>query len=71
VLGPQEGFDLYFTNDGVKYNLVNKTGFGDPFNDGVRALFTTPYGLFLGTANQYFGLTIWQGVPPGFVAPGP
>jgi hypothetical protein len=71
VLGPEEGFDLYYTEDGINYTLVDKNGFEDKFNDGVRALLATPDGLFLGTANQYFGLDIFQGVPPGFVPPAP
>jgi hypothetical protein len=70
-LAPEEGFDLYYTDDGVTYNLINKVGFGNKFNDGVRSLLTTPYGLFLGTANQYFGLDVYLGVPKGFVAPTP
>ena len=71
VLGPQEGFDLYYTEDGVTFTAVDINGFEDKFNDGVRALLATPYGLFLGTANQWFGLEVWKGVPAGFVAPGP
>jgi hypothetical protein len=71
VLGPQEGFDLYYTDDGITFTPVDINGFEDKFNDGVRSLITTPYGLFLGSANQWFGLEIWQGIPPGFVAPAP
>jgi hypothetical protein len=65
------GFNLYYTDDGITFNLIDQTGFGDKFNDGVRSLLSTPYGLFLGSANQWFGLEIFQGVPPGFVAPAP
>jgi hypothetical protein len=71
VLGPQEGFDLYYTEDGVTFTAVDINGFEDKFNDGVRALLATPYGLFLGTANQWFGLEVWKGVPTGFVPPSP
>jgi hypothetical protein len=68
-LGPQEGFDLYYTEDGINFTLVDKNGFEDIFNNGARSLVSTPYGLFLGTANEWYGLQIWQGVPPGFVPP--
>jgi hypothetical protein len=65
------GFNFYYTDDGVTFNLIDQTGFGDKFNDGIRSLCVTPYGFFLGTTNQWFGLEVWQGVPPGFVAPAP
>jgi hypothetical protein len=71
LLGPQEGFDLYYTEDGVTFTMIDINGFENKFNDGVRSLVSTPYGLFLGTANEWYGLEIWQGVPPGFVPPAP
>ena len=57
-LNGKEGFNLWYTDDGVNFTLVDNQGFEDKFNDGVRSLISTPYGLFLGTANQYFGLEI-------------
>ena len=57
------GFDLYSTSDGVYFSKIDDQGFQDKFNFGVRTLQATPYGLFLGTANYYYGLQIWRGVP--------
>ena len=60
------GFDLYRTTDGVSFEPVTTTGFGDKFNFGLRTLQATPYGLFLGTANYYYGLNIYWDPPPDF-----
>jgi hypothetical protein len=54
------GFDLFRSADGVRFTPVSLNGFGDKFNFGVRSLTPTPHGLFLGTANYYYGLQIWQ-----------
>lgn len=63
ALAPEFGFDLWYTTDGVHFTAVDVTGFEDPFNYGVRSLQATPYGLFLGTANPFYGLRIYLGVP--------
>jgi hypothetical protein len=63
ILGPHMGFDMYATWDGEHFTMITRDGFGDIFNYGVRTLQDTPYGLFLGTANPYYGLQIWRGVP--------
>ncbi|MBA3945871.1 MAG: hypothetical protein H0X37_15045 [Herpetosiphonaceae bacterium] len=60
----QLGFDLYSTADGVHYLPVTTTGFGDKFSFGVRNIVATPNGLFIGGANPYYGLQIWQ-IPAG------
>lgn len=64
-LEPYMGFDLYASTDGVSFMRITDNGFGQKFDLGVRTLASTPYGLFLGTANEYYGLMIWQGVPGG------
>ncbi len=63
VLRPHMGFDLYASQDGVHFTMITSTAFDDIFDCGVRTLESTPYGLFLGTANPYYGLQIWRGVP--------
>jgi len=63
ILRPHMGFDLYASQDGVHFTMVTSTAFGDIFDCGLRSLESTPYGLFLGTANPYYGLQIWRGVP--------
>ena len=55
------GFDLYASVDGAHFQPVTMNGFGDMFSEGVRGLVSTPYGLFVGAANHWYGLRIWQG----------
>jgi hypothetical protein len=57
---PSLGFDLYRSSDGRRFSPVTTTGFGDEFDYGVRSLEPTPYGMFLGTANPYYGLRIYR-----------
>lgn len=54
------GFDLYGTSNGTDFVPVTTNGFGDKFNFGARTLTATPHGLFLGTANYYYGLQVWR-----------
>ena len=62
LLGPQMGFDLYATYDGIHFLEVTHTGFDDMFNYGLRTFESTPYGLFVGTVNGYYGLQVWLGI---------
>ena len=55
------GFDLFSTADGTRWTRISGTGFGDMFNYGIRSMASTPFGLFIGTANPYYGTEIWQG----------
>jgi hypothetical protein len=65
------GFDLYRSQDGVQWCPVTTTGFGNPYNYGVRTMVGTPYGLFVGTANP-FGPEVAVRTPNGWVyAPNP
>ncbi len=81
LLEPAMGFDLFDTADGVNWSVIDRGGFvSEPclspytgpncqgLNFGVRNMKATPLGLFLGTANYYYGTQIWLGTPPGFVA---
>lgn len=54
------GFDLWSTGDGANWSPVTSTGFGDPFNYGGRTLKATRRGLFIGTANPFFGAEVWR-----------
>ncbi len=60
ILQPIMGFDLYSSRNGIDFSPVTLTGFGDKFNFGVRTMTATLYGLFVGTANYYYGLEVWQ-----------
>lgn len=63
------GCMLWRTADGIRWYPVTQNGFGNPYNWGIRNMASTPYGLFVGTANP-FGPTVaqkqsgrWQYVP--------
>jgi hypothetical protein len=60
TLRPVMGFDLYRSANGRDFIPVTRTGFDDKFNFGVRSLEVAPTGLYLGTANYYYGLQIWH-----------
>ncbi|MEK6675788.1 MAG: class I SAM-dependent methyltransferase [Planctomycetota bacterium] len=47
------GCHLWRTGDGVHYEPVTRNGFGSSFNMGVRQMTSSPYGLFVGTANSF------------------
>jgi len=47
------GFDLWRTRDGIRWNAVTRTGFGNPYNYGARTLVSSPFGLLVGTANPF------------------
>jgi len=60
------GYDFYVTSNGADYNMLTRTGFadegfGDQLGIGIRVLASTPYGLFFGTSNPFYGLRIYQG----------
>jgi hypothetical protein len=56
------GMDLYGTSDGWYWSTLTLNGFGNEFDFGVRNFAATPYGLFLGTANDYYGLNVFRAV---------
>jgi hypothetical protein len=55
------GFDMYRTVDDWYFHAVSTNGFGDRFNFGVRNFASTPSGLFVGSANPFYGLKVWRG----------
>lgn len=60
VISAQEGgFDLYETVDGENWMQCSRTGFSDLFNYGVRNFVSTDYGLYLGTANPFYGFKLY------------
>ncbi len=61
LLQNKMGFDLYASRDGTSFIRVTDNGFGDMFSEGARTMQDTPYGLFVGSNNFYYGLRIWQG----------
>ncbi len=59
ITAGEYGFSLYGTRDGVQYTPITDTGFGDIFNESARTFASTPYGMFLGAQNSYYGLRVW------------
>ncbi|MCR5201968.1 MAG: hypothetical protein K6D02_02595 [Lachnospiraceae bacterium] len=54
------GFDMYKTSDGENFTLITDDGFGDRFNYGGRTLEATENGLFIGTANPFYGTQLYK-----------
>ena len=54
------GFDLLKTADGENFELVTDSGFNDRYNYGGRSIMATDYGLFVGTANPFYGTQLWK-----------
>lgn len=79
LLQPTMGAHLYVTPDDWHWTPVTTNGFanpadpeGGPFDYGFRTMASTPYGMFIGTANDYFGTAIFRGnkgVSPPVQAP--
>ena len=55
----ERGFDLYVTEDGVNFDTMTVSGFGDPYNHGLRVFAETDSGLGIGTANPFYGTQWW------------
>ena len=53
LLSRYGGAELWRTHDGVHWEPVTRSGFGNKFNWGFRTLASTPHGLFVGTANPF------------------
>jgi hypothetical protein len=51
----QYGADMYRTDDGIHWGFVTKTGFGDPYNYGIRSFAPSPFGLFVGSGKPLGG----------------
>jgi hypothetical protein len=75
MLQAKMGFDLFATSDGLHFTEVTRNAFAGYFNhitkqvvldpenilnNGVRNFASTPHGLFMGSANHYFGTEIWK-----------
>ncbi|MGH7046875.1 MAG: hypothetical protein ACREE2_10885 [Stellaceae bacterium] len=79
LLLPHMGAQLYRSHDGGwYYSAVTTTGFAtasDPyggiFDYGIRTMSKTPYGMFLGTTNDYYGLEIFRGTHHAPAVPRP
>ena len=71
---------MFVTPDDYYWNAVTTNGFSNPsdphggmWDFGIRTMSTTPYGMFLGTTNDYYGLEIFnatKGTSPPVQMPG-
>ncbi len=78
LLLPTAGGQLYRTADGWYQFPITTNGFsnlgdarGGIFDFGIRTMANTPYGEFMGTANDYYGLEIFQAIAHGPTTPDP
>ncbi len=55
----ERGFDLLVSKDGVNFDAITRDGFGDEANHGLRCITSTANGVYLGTANPYYGTQLW------------
>ena len=60
IMEADGGFDLYQTEDGVHYQEILNDGFHDKYNYGCRSFIAGSDGLYLGTANPYYGGQLWK-----------
>ena len=56
----ENGFDLLVSNDGVNFDAITRDGFGDASNHGLRTICSTENGVYMGTANPYYGTQLWR-----------
>ena len=56
----EKGFDLLVSKDGVNFDAITRDGFGDYSNHGLRTICSTEYGVYMGTANPYYGTQLWR-----------
>lgn len=54
------GFDMLKTSDGENFEVVTDSGFNDKYNYGGRSLVATDAGLYIGTANPFYGAQLWR-----------
>lgn len=56
----EKGFDLLVSSDGINFDAITRNGFGDYSNHGLRTICSTEYGVYMGTANPFFGTQLWR-----------
>ena len=53
------GFDMYVTSDMENFEKITDNGFNDPYNYGARTFVSAEEGLYIGTANPFYGAQVW------------
>jgi hypothetical protein len=59
IIKDEYGFDVWMSKNGQEWGQITRDGFGDKFNFGARTFASTPFGLFLGSANHVSGTEVW------------
>ncbi len=60
IMDAEQGFDLYTTEDGIHYTEILNDGLHDRYNYGSRSFIAGSDGLYVGTANPYYGGQLWK-----------
>ena len=60
IMDAEQGFDLYTTEDGIHYTEILNDGLQDRYNYGSRSFIAGSDGLYVGTANPYYGGQLWK-----------
>ena len=55
-----KGADLYVSEDGIHFRKININGFNDKYNYGLRTFVSSTDGLYIGTANPFYGGQLWK-----------
>lgn len=55
VSNDEQGFDIFKTADGENWEVVTNNGFGDKYNYGALRFLTTEEGMYITTANPFYG----------------
>ena len=56
----KKGFNFYVSDDGVNFTEITDDGFNDKFNYGIRTFVSSDDGLYIGTANPFYGAQLWK-----------
>jgi len=59
VKNDEQGFDIFKTADGDHWEVVTNDGFGDKYNYGALRFVTTEEGMYITTANPFFGAQLY------------
>ena len=59
VKNDTQGFDIFKSSDGENWELVTNDGFGDKFNYGALRFLTTDEGMYITTANPFYGAQLY------------
>ena len=60
LLASDPGFDLFVSDDGMRFNQILNDGIEDGFNYGGRTFVICNDELYIGTANPFYGGQLWK-----------